>query len=106
MATKLLLVAGNTAPPQEITCDRKDGSIIDLTGCTVTLIIAKGNTITQAGRTAVVTDATNGIIEYTPLTTDFPTKGTYKGDVEVEYGDGGIEVLYEQLKVKARNRIS
>jgi hypothetical protein len=104
MAT-LKTVAGNTAPPLVITCER-DGAAINLTGCTVQLIIAKGATITQAGRTATLTTAASGIITYTPLVTDFPSAGTYKGDVKVTYGDGSIEILYEQLKMKARAALS
>jgi hypothetical protein len=102
MATPLKTVAGNTAPPWDITCKRPDGTIIDLTGCTVELIIVKGSTVTQAGRAAVVTTPASGLIEYTPVATDCPTKGSYKCDVAVTYGDGGFEILYDQLKVKAR----
>lgn len=102
MATPLKTVAGNTAPPWQITCKRSDGTVIDLTGCTVDLIIKKGATITQAGRGATVTTATSGLITYVPLATDCPSKGTYKCDVKVTYGDNTVEVLYEQLKIKAR----
>lgn len=104
MAT-LKTVAGNTAPPLVITCQR-DGVAINLTGCTVQLIIAKGATITQVGRTATITTAASGIITYVPLTTDFPTAGTYKGDVKVTYSDTTVEILYEQLKMKARAKIA
>lgn len=105
MATTLKLVATNTAPPIAITCER-DSVAIDLTGCTVTLIIAKGATITQAAGSCTITTASSGLISYSPLTTDFPTAGTYKGDVKVVYSNGTIEILYEQLKVKARAKIS
>ena len=101
----LKIVAGNTAPPMEITCKRA-GTAIDLTGCTVRLIIKGGSTITQAGRSANVTDTAGGVIQYTPLTTDFPTAGSYKCDVEVTYSDTSVEVLYDQLIVTARARIS
>lgn len=99
MAT-LKTVAGNTAPDLQITCKR-DGTAINLTSATV-LVIIRGSTITQAGRAATLTDATNGVISYKPLATDFPTAGSYKADVKVTYGDLSIEVLYEQLKIKAR----
>lgn len=101
MATKLTTVAGNTAPPLLITCERA-GTPINLTGCTVELIIAKGNVITQTGNGAVITDPTNGLITYVQLATDFPIAGTYRGDVKVTYSDSTFEVLYEQLKMKAR----
>lgn len=100
----LKTVAGNTGPPLVITCQR-DGVAINLTGCTVQFIIAKGSTITQAGRAATLTTAASGIVTYVPLSTDFPLAGTYKVDVKVTYSDATIEILYEQLKVKARNHI-
>jgi len=103
MAT-LKTVAGNTAPPLQITCERS-GSAINLTSCTVKLVIAKGATITQAGRNATITSASTGVITYTPLTTDFPTAGSYKVDVVITYSDLSVEVLYNQLKVKARAKI-
>lgn len=101
MATLLKTVAGNTAPPLSITCQRA-GTAINLTGCTVQLIIKGGGVITQAGRSATVSDATNGVITYAPLATDFPSAGTYKCDVKVTYGDLTFEILYEQVRVKAR----
>lgn len=103
MAT-LKTVAGNTAPPLLITCKRGT-TVIDLTGTQVTVIV-KGTVITQAGRTATVTDAANGIISYVPLATDFPTAGSYKCDVRVLYSDSTVEILYDQLKVKARAPLS
>lgn len=104
MAT-LKTVANNTAPPLSITCTRASVAI-NLTGTTVTVIIAKGSTITQVGRTATVTNAAAGIISYSPLTTDFPSAGTYKCDVKVVYSDASVEILYEQLKIKARSKIA
>lgn len=104
--TTLKVVAGNTAPPQVITCERDNGdgtlTAINLTGCTVTLKIVRGNTVTQAAGSCVLTTPVSGIITYSPLTTDYPTAGSYKGDVKITYGDGTIEILYQQLKVKAR----
>lgn len=101
----LKIVAGNTAPPMEITCKRS-GTAIDLTGCTVQLIIKGGSTITQVGRTAAITDASGGVISYSPLTTDFPNAGSYKCDIKVTYSDTSVEVLYDQLQVVARAKIS
>lgn len=103
MAT-LKTVAGNTAPPLLISCKRS-GLAINLASCTVKFIIAIGSTITQVGKLAVITDPANGVVTYTPLTTDFPTAGTYKVDVEITYGDLTKEVLFDQLKIKARTKI-
>lgn len=105
MATLLRIREQNTAPPFEITCDRDDGTIIDLTGASITIKIVKGSTTTQAAGVCTIVSATEGTISYTPEVTDFPSAGTYKGDVRVIYGDGTDEVLYEQLKVKAKARL-
>lgn len=104
MATLIKIVAGNTAPPFSVTVKRS-GTAIDLTGCTVSIIIAKGSTITQAGGSCTITSASGGVISYSPQTTDFPTAGTYKADVKVTYGDGNWEIIYDQLKVKARKKL-
>lgn len=101
----LKTVATNTAPPLAITCTR-DGTAINLTGCTVTIIIKGGGVITQSGGSCTITDATNGVISYTPISTDFPTAGSYKCDLKVTYSDATIEILYEQLKIKARAKLA
>lgn len=104
MATTLKIAAGNTAPSWQITCERA-GVPINLTGCTVTVIIAKGNTVTNTGGACSITNATAGIITYTPVATDTKTGGTYKVDVKIVYSDFSYEILYEQLKVKTRSTI-
>lgn len=104
MATTLKIAAGNTAPSWIINCER-DGTAIDLTGCQVSLIIAKGNVVTNGGGVATITNTTGGIISYTPQATDCPSAGSYKVDVKVVYPDFSYEVLYEQLKVKTRKTI-
>lgn len=105
MAESLKIVAGNTAPPMEITCKRA-GTPINLTACTVLLIIKGGATITQPGRSATVFNAAGGVITYTPLATDFPTAGSYKCDIKVTYSDASVEILYDQLFVTARAKIT
>lgn len=102
---KLLIVEDNTAPPIEITCKR-DGVVIDLTGSTVDLIISSGTALTNTGHTSCsITSATTGVVEYQPQTGDFSNPGTYSCDVQVTYGDGTIERLYDRLKVKARRKV-
>lgn len=110
MATILKTVAGNTAPPLLITCERQnaDGTFspINLTGCAVILTI-KGSTVTQTnGVCTVATPASSGVVQYVPLAGDFPVAGSYKGDVRVYYTDGTMEILYDTLKVKARAKLA
>lgn len=93
-------VEGNTAPPLILTCQRQ-GTPINLTGCSVNLIIANSqNVITNTGNQACsVTDVINGIISYVRGTGDIPIAGTYFGDIQVIYGDGTQEILWQQLKL-------
>ena len=106
MATqKINTVAGNTAPPIELTCQR-NGVAINVTGCTVDLVIANGNTVTNvAHQTCALTTPTSGLVTYTPQTGDISTPGTYKCDLKIVYGNGSIEILYDQLQLKARKAL-
>jgi hypothetical protein len=112
MANTIKTVAGNTAPDWAITCERTqtDGSVsaIDLTGCTVELIVKElsSGTITQAAGAATITTAASGIISYTPESTDIPNAGDYVADIKITYADTSYEILYDQLKIKARDPIS
>ena len=106
MSTTIKAVQNNTAPSYTITCERDDGTIIDLTNNTVTLKLFLGTTQTNsvAGHTtcSVLAPATAGNVSWTPQTGDLPTPGTYKGDVHIAYGSGGTEVLYNNLFLKVR----
>lgn len=104
MASTLKIVQGNTAPFWGITCER-DGTAINLSGCTCTVNITDGATIQRTGGAATIIDSANGIISYTPTVSDTAGGGPFQVDVRVLYGDGSHEVLYEQLKVKTREPI-
>lgn len=102
---KINIVEDNTAPPLLLTLKR-DGTVIDVTGCTVRLIIARGSTITNTGhQDCTLVTPTSGIVQYDIEDGDFPSPGTYKADVEIEYADGTIERLYDQLNIKARRKL-
>lgn len=106
MATQTVkLVEGNSAPPIVLTAQRPDGTVINLTGATVSLIVTKARAITNAGhQTCVLTIPASGIVTYTPTTTDFPTQGTYVCDLKIVYSDTTVEIVYDQLRVIARLR--
>lgn len=101
------IVASNTAPGYDITCQRA-GTDIDLTGATVIVELYNKSTkqvtnSTNQSAGTVVKTATAGLIEYTAISSDFPTKGTYVADIKVTYAAGGIERLYNQATWKVRN---
>lgn len=91
-------VVGNTAPPYSWIAKRKDGSIIDLTGTTVTLKLFRGNTQTNAtsGHDActIVGTPTLGQFSWIPKVGDLPLPGKYLGDVKVTYSDATFETLF------------
>lgn len=107
MAT-LKTVVGNTAPQYQITCDRPDGSIINLTSCSVKLYLYLNKVQQNIGRessTVTVLAAASGLIGWQPATGDFNKKGTYKANVQVTYIDNSVEVLYNQAQFKARDLV-
>src|SRR5689334_18384533 len=106
MSTKLLVVEDNTAPPLRITLQR-DGTAIDLTNSTVDLYLKrKGGAITNGGHTAcTITNAAAGIVTYAPQAADFADYGTYEGEAKITYGDGTVERIYEDFKVRVRRKI-
>lgn len=104
MASTLKIAAGNTAPGWQITCERA-GVPINLTGCVVTVIIGKGNVITNPGGACSIINAAQGIVNYVPVANDTKAGGTYKIDVKIVYSDLTYEVLYDQLRVKTRKTI-
>lgn len=104
MAKQIILtVAGNTAPPLELTCER-DSTVIDLSGCTVDLIITQGKVTRNTGhQSCTVTDSANGLVTYVRQTGDTPTAGSYNCDLKITYGDATFEILYDILVLKCRN---
>jgi hypothetical protein len=114
---KLLTVEDNSAPPINLTLKRKvvaeDGDIsyavIDLTDAsTVELIIRRQRTktITNDGhQTCSIIDADAGEVRYQPEATDWPEKGLYAAEAKITYIGGRYEIIYEQLKIKARKKL-
>jgi PPE-repeat protein len=114
----LKLVAGDTLP--ELTLTLKDSNTaaagqtldendsatwapIDLTGATVRLRLREiGSTTVSATLNCSLTDATAG-----KVATNFPngtlsSAGTYEGEIEITFSGGGIQTVYDLLKLKVR----
>lgn len=108
MVSALKTVVGNTAPQYQITCDRPDGTVINLTNCTVKLYLYLKKVQQNPGHeasTVTVLDATNGVIGWQPATGDFNQKGNYKANVIVTYSDNSVETLYNQALFSVRNLV-
>ena len=114
----LNLVAGDTLP--ELTFTLKDSNTaasgstldpnnsatwapIDVTGATVRLRIRElGSTTVKNTLTCTVTDGTGG-----KVVTDFPAgtldaAGTFEGEIEITFAAGGIQTVYDLVKLKVR----
>ena len=76
---------------------------IDLTGAAVKLRMrAVGSTTVKNTLNCTISDATAG-----KVTTNFPTgtldtAGTFEGEVEITFSDGGIQTLQDLIKFKVR----
>lgn len=108
MATVLTTVVGNTAPQYQITCERPDGTIINLTNCTVKLYLYLKKVQQNTGHetsTVTILTAASGLIGWQPATGDFNQKGSYKANIQVTYSDTTVEVLYNQALFKVRNLV-
>jgi len=76
---------------------------IDLTGAVVLLRLREvGSTAVTAELTCALVTPASGIVA-----TDFPSgtlsaAGTYEGEIEITFSDGGIQTVYDLLKLKVR----
>jgi hypothetical protein len=114
----LNLVAGDTLP--ELTFSLKDSSAaasgktldendsstwapINITGGSVKLRIRElGSTEVKSTLTCTITDGANG-----KVATNFPTgtldkAGTFEGELEMTFASGGIQTVYDLIKLKVR----
>lgn len=101
----LKTVVGNTAPQYQITCDRPDGTVINLANCTVKLYLYLKKVQQNTGRessTVTIVNATTGVIGWQPGTGDFNQPGSYKANIVVTYIDSSIETLYNQAQFSVR----
>jgi len=115
----LKLVAGDTLP--ELTLTLRDSNAaaagqtldtnnsatwapIDVSGATVRLRLRElGSTTVKSTLTCSITDASAG-----KVATDFPAgtldaAGTFEGEIEITFASGGIQTVYDLLKLQVRS---
>jgi hypothetical protein len=115
----LKLVAGDTLP--ELTFTLRDSNAaasgqtldannsatwapIDVTGATVRLRLRElGSTTVKSTLTCTVSDGSAG-----KVITDFPagtldTAGTFEGEIEITFSSGGIQTVYDLIKLQVRS---
>ena len=115
----LNLVTGDTLPEQTFTLRDSNAAAsgqtldannsttwapIDVTGATVKVRLRElGGTTVKSTLTCTVTNGTGG-----KVVTDFPTgtldtAGTFEGEIEITFSTGGIQTVYDLIKLKVRS---
>ena len=113
------LVKGDTLPELSLTIrdsntaatgktlDENDSTTwapINISGASVKLKLREiGSTTVKSTLTCSVTDGGNG-----KVATDFPaptldTAGTFEGEIEITYSNGGIQTVFDLIKFKIRS---
>lgn len=109
MTEKIKLVQGDTKPALVCTItDDNTGAPITLTGATVRLKFrAVGAEALTATLTGTVADAANGVVAFFPASAPQMLQGEagdYEGEIEITFGDGTVQTVYDLLKFKMREQ--
>lgn len=76
-------------PTFDVTLEAPAGTPVDLTGCTVKLIMTKdGSSSSKVNAAATVTSAADGEVSYSWGATDTDTAGLYRAEWEVTFAGG------------------
>jgi hypothetical protein len=115
----LNLVAGDTLP--ELTIKLKDsnqaaaGKVLDtedpstwaainVADATVRLRLrAVGSSTVKSTLVCTVTDGVNGAVATNFPTGTLDTSGIFEGEIEITFGNGGIQSVYDLIKLKVRS---
>ena len=77
---------------------------VNLTGATVKLRIRElGETTVKSTLTCSVTDGSNGKVATDWPTGTLDTAGTFEGEIEVTDSGGGIQTVYDLVKLQVRS---
>lgn len=87
------MVRNDTRPNIEATLTYDDGSVVDLTNCTVKFHMRKENGAVVVDKAASLQDAPNGVVLYTWEAEDTNVLGTCKGEFEVTFQDTTIQTF-------------
>lgn len=105
MSTRIKLVQGDTRPYIRLTLKDADGTAINVSGSTVRFKFrAEGSTTTLFTETCSQPNGgADGIVSF-----NFPAggldvdPGPYEGEVEIDFGGGDIQTVYNLLKFSVR----
>jgi len=82
------MVRNDLNPSIEATLTRKDGSIVDLTGCTVKFHMKKGETLLVNKPATILTPPTDGKVRFDWTSGDTDIVGLCKAEFEITFTDG------------------
>lgn len=107
MTEKIKLVQGDTRPALVCTItDDTTGAAVNIAGATAVLKFrAAGATSLTASVPGSVTDGANGIVAFYPASTPEMLQGAagdYEGEIELTFGDGQVQTVYDVLKFRVR----
>lgn len=101
---------GDTAPGITFTITRSDGTIVNLTGCTVSFVIQNPISLTPTNsmgggvhNQCTITDPGNGICTYAWNSGDLPVAGIYRANLIIQYPDSSEETY--PVTISAQERI-
>src|SRR6185369_14948670 len=87
----LTIKSGDTAPPVGAQLFYKDGSPLDLTGCTVWFVMRKvGASVNAVNSRANVKDPTSGYVSYDWQSTDTAVPGEYNAGWRIVFPDNTV----------------
>jgi len=85
---------GDTAPIMEANLRQPSGAAAPLAGAAVKFYMRpRGRSTITTNSAAAVTDAANGVVQYSWVAADTQQPGAYEGEFEVTYADGTIETF-------------
>ena len=105
------LIQNDTKPTLRFTCRENGcgevGDVINLTGCTYKFFFRKafGTEKYMLTRLCDITDAENGICEYSWQSTDLDTIGNFLGEIEITFPDGKIQSNYNTINFKIKKEL-
>ena len=85
---------GDTKPPLKAQATDFDGDPIDLSGAMLhfNMFDRSGEIVIDGGAVSLVTDGTDGKVQYSWQDGDTDTVGTYKAEFVAEYSDGILTI--------------
>ena len=98
----LTFVAGEVLPVKFTITYKATGALVDLTGCTYTLVVSKAGTalFTKTDSDFDTTQEATGVIK---VTCSWTTEGIYDGRLTVVFGGGTTKKHLFGIKIKGIN---